>query len=326
MKKIFVVVLIFLSAFSSNSQSVGIGTTTPDPSSILDIYDNARGVLLPRVALVSTTSASPVTNPATGLLVYNTATSGTSPINVIPGYYYWNGSKWYPVVNKGTNFGDMQYWDGTQWINIPIGPNGSVLTVCNGVPKWGPCETTLTISPANNPYEGLLGNFFSNVFVSPHPQIIAEGWTNGGNPHDVRTMIKFDLTGIPNGAIIDSAKLYLYADLNPINGNQIDAMFGPTNSYYIQRVTSNWTLPTPFTWNNPPATTTVNQVTVPQSTSSFENTVADVKLLINDILQSGNNNGFLLKLVNEVTYNSRQYYSSTNSDPNKRPKLVIKYH
>ncbi len=27
------------------------------------------------------------------LLVYNTATAGTSPNNVTPGFYYWNGAK-----------------------------------------------------------------------------------------------------------------------------------------------------------------------------------------------------------------------------------------
>jgi hypothetical protein len=50
-----------------------------------------KGLLIPRVALTSTTSTSPITTPvATSLLVYNTATTG----DVTPGYYYWTGSKW----------------------------------------------------------------------------------------------------------------------------------------------------------------------------------------------------------------------------------------
>jgi hypothetical protein len=46
------------------------------------------------VALTSVTDNSTVGSPATGLLVYNTNTSGSAPNNVIPGYYYWNGNNW----------------------------------------------------------------------------------------------------------------------------------------------------------------------------------------------------------------------------------------
>jgi len=33
----------------------------------------------------------------------------------------------------------MYYWDGSAWVLIPIGTHGQNLTVCNGVPTWGPC-------------------------------------------------------------------------------------------------------------------------------------------------------------------------------------------
>lgn len=51
---------------------VGIGTTTPDASAALDVTDAARGLLLPRVALTAANAATPLTLPATSLLVYNT--------------------------------------------------------------------------------------------------------------------------------------------------------------------------------------------------------------------------------------------------------------
>jgi hypothetical protein len=57
---------------------------------MLDIKSADKGLLIPRVALTNTNSASPITSPATSLLVYNTATTG----DVTPGYYYWDGSKW----------------------------------------------------------------------------------------------------------------------------------------------------------------------------------------------------------------------------------------
>jgi hypothetical protein len=304
----------------------GIGTATPDTSAILDVYSNSKGLLAPRVALTAANLAAPVTNPATSLLVYNTATAGTAPNNVVPGFYYWANSRWNPVVNKGNNIGDMQYWNGAQWVAIPAGTQGQSLTWCNGKPQWGPCiASPLTIKPVNNQYEGIISNFFPSSWQTSNTQMLILSWTSGGQPVDIRELIRFDYSTLPLGAIIDSAKLYMYGDPAPLNGNLVDAHFGPTNSFYIQRITSNWTLPTPFTWNNPPAASTTNQVVIPQSTSSFQDCVADVTQLVKDQISFGNN-GFLMRLLNEIPYNSRQYLSSKSSDPNKHPRIVIYYH
>jgi len=73
--------------------SVGIGAaTTPNASAQLDVNSSSKGFLPPRVALTSMDAAGPITSPATGLLVYNTATAGVSPNNVVPGYYYNSGT------------------------------------------------------------------------------------------------------------------------------------------------------------------------------------------------------------------------------------------
>ena len=79
------------------SGNIGIGTTTPDASSLLDITSTSKGLLIPRVALTAINAAGPITAPLTSLMVYNTATAGVSPNIVVPGYYYWNGSKWISV-------------------------------------------------------------------------------------------------------------------------------------------------------------------------------------------------------------------------------------
>ncbi|MEX8546512.1 MAG: hypothetical protein V5804_02820, partial [Mucilaginibacter sp.] len=86
------------------TQNVGISATsgfTPDASAGLDISYTNKGLLVPRVALTATNAAGPVTSPAVSLLVYNTATAGTAPNNVVPGYYYWNGVAW-TALNTGT--------------------------------------------------------------------------------------------------------------------------------------------------------------------------------------------------------------------------------
>lgn len=81
--------------YVSNAQT-GIGTNNPDNSAQLDIYSNKRGVLLPRLQLVKTTEAGPVTGPVASLLIYNTATIN----DVTPGFYYWDGTKWLRIARS----------------------------------------------------------------------------------------------------------------------------------------------------------------------------------------------------------------------------------
>lgn len=87
-----------------HGQNVGINPSgaNPDASSTLDIVSTNKGLLIPRVALTATNSASPISSPTTSLLIYNTATAGTSPNNVVPGFYYWNGSKWITFTSDGS--------------------------------------------------------------------------------------------------------------------------------------------------------------------------------------------------------------------------------
>ena len=68
------------------------------------------------------------------------------------------------------------------------------------------------------------------------PEIGAAAWTSGG-PVFMRAALKFDLTSIPADATITSAKLTLFSNHTPLNGNQIDANFGNDNTTLIQRIT-----------------------------------------------------------------------------------------
>ena len=132
----FILVIPGFSAFSQ--VSVNSDGSNPDPSAGLDVKFTNKGFLPPRIALTSINSAAPVTTPAIGLLIYNTATTGTPPNNVVPGNYYWNGTRWVAVnPPQGVNPGDMLYWNGTQWVGVPVGSNGQSLNIINGVPTWG---------------------------------------------------------------------------------------------------------------------------------------------------------------------------------------------
>lgn len=62
---------------------------TMNANSLLELESLNRGLLIPRVALVSLDQADPLTDPVpAGMLVYSTGGS------VPDGFYYWNGSKW----------------------------------------------------------------------------------------------------------------------------------------------------------------------------------------------------------------------------------------
>ena len=96
----FLRLLVIVGSFYTANAQTGIGTTTPNASAKLDVVATDKGFLPPRVALTATNAFSPITgtsSAATGLLVYNTASAGTIPNNVVPGYYYWNGSAWIQI-------------------------------------------------------------------------------------------------------------------------------------------------------------------------------------------------------------------------------------
>jgi len=84
--------LIFLCSNTLFAQNVGVGTASP--AGKLDISSANDGVLIPRVALTAINVAAPLTAPTQSELVYNTATAGAAPYNVIPGFYYWGGTQW----------------------------------------------------------------------------------------------------------------------------------------------------------------------------------------------------------------------------------------
>lgn len=136
MKKVILVLAFFLVILNGNAQT-GIGTTTPSPSAKLEVASSNQGFLPPRIALTATNAASPVTSPATGLLVYNTATTGTPPNNVAPGYYYWNGSAWVAVLSTITT--------------SSISGNGTTTTLTNfGAEVNTQSGTTYTLTATDN--------------------------------------------------------------------------------------------------------------------------------------------------------------------------------
>ncbi|MFT7049541.1 MAG: hypothetical protein ACJAZK_000124 [Psychroserpens sp.] len=87
--KCFSIQLILLFSNALYPQ-VGIGTTTPDISSILDVSSNSKGLLMPRL---TTLERDAIVSPATGLMIYNT-TLNDGQLNIgTPSTSHWIGLK-----------------------------------------------------------------------------------------------------------------------------------------------------------------------------------------------------------------------------------------
>jgi len=96
---------LLLWAINLSGQNVAINTTgvpAVNSSVLLDLSNNLTngntGFLAPYVALTANNTAAPIAAPSAGLIVYNTATAGSYPNNVIPGYYYWDGTQWQLIL------------------------------------------------------------------------------------------------------------------------------------------------------------------------------------------------------------------------------------
>jgi len=175
MKTLIISLYFILCTLYLSSQNVLVtddGTYTPDASAMLDVYSETKGILIPQISLTGVNDASPITSPATSLLVYNTATV----TGLTPGYYYNTGTTtsvvWTRIatgiidgsetkvtagtnvtltgtgttaspyvvnasgVTDGTAAGQMLYWNGTAWVTVAPGNEGQILTFTGGVPIW----------------------------------------------------------------------------------------------------------------------------------------------------------------------------------------------
>ena len=100
---------------------VGIGTTTPNTSALLEIKSTNKGLLIPRMTQVQRNA---IPSPAVGLQIYQTDNN--------PGFYYYNGIEWgntsYWKINS---IGSIYYNRGN--VGIGIGAPKAKLHVTGGV-------------------------------------------------------------------------------------------------------------------------------------------------------------------------------------------------
>lgn len=182
-----------------------------------------------------------------------------------------------------------------------------------------PVGNTTTVADIN------LGNYIETRYMS---------WTwssMGCGSGDIRSLIRFsEISLIPSGAIIISAHLNLFGPHESpdptVNSVYPGTPYVLDNSGFLQRITSSWE-ESSVTWNTQPSATSLNEKSIPISTSKYG---WDVSIDVTDFVAgyadgSFDNYGFLLRQQTEAIYRSIAFASSDNEDETLWPELVIVY-
>ena len=85
----------------------------------------------------------------------------------------------------GSESGEMLYWNGSSWVLISPGLEDQNLTLCNGIPIWGPCPELPVVVTQNwtNATENSI-DFFGTISNNGGASIIEKGfvWSTSSNP------------------------------------------------------------------------------------------------------------------------------------------------
>ncbi len=102
--KPIMLMLTMMAATITFAQNVGIGTTAPDPSALLDVNSSTLGVLVPRL---TSAQMNAIVSPAPGLLIYNTDSTSFAYFTSSTWVYLHGDSSarnaWSTIGNSGTN-------------------------------------------------------------------------------------------------------------------------------------------------------------------------------------------------------------------------------
>jgi hypothetical protein len=187
------------------------------------------------------------------------------------------------------------------------------------------CDTIINMSDE----DALVCDFFPTTNLSTSEDYMFSSWTAGGVPYIFRALHKFNLSVIPAGSLIQSAKLYLYFNNTSSHpeGNSYypGSPYPNENSGSVYRINQDWNVST-VTWNNQPSYAASTVVNIPATTTQTQNSIVDVTPLILDIIANPTTSfGLLLKINNETPYRTQLYASSNHPNNNLHPRLEICY-
>lgn len=199
-------------------------------------------------------------------------------------------------------------------------------------PHFNGNEANLQMADSTAPgWLGMSGPHRIDSAFATYPIMSYMAWTASGVKIYTRNLIKFaDLSTIPAGSTITSAKLFLYGMPSAPTGDFGNSTYpgSPYNTYGTNR---GWIyeLAAPFssttTWRTQPSYLHTDSVAIPASNSRWSaDDSMDVTALVAHMFVSANN-GFIIKLDTEVNYRERLFASSRYSDTAMHPALRVTY-
>ncbi len=153
------------------------------------------------------------------------------------------------------------------------------------------------------------------------PTLMSSHWIEDETPNFGRSLLKFDLSDIPERFIITAASLSLFHDSTGHSN------IGGENSGVILRVAEDWADNTVI-WYEQPLTSIVNAVVLeaPDSSKQDYTNIDLTKMVQNFVDHPDNSNGIMVKLFDEVlAYRSLVFASVDNENEQIKPKLNISY-
>lgn len=214
--------MIFLFCFFNMivHAQTGIGTASPDSSAKLEVASNNKGILIPRMTSSQITA---ITNPANGLLVYQT--------DGVTGFYVNSGSSvtpnWTRVNSDWVKSGnDISYSGGNVSISGNQTTTGSV-TASSFIGNGNQLSNVLTkvsdswvLAPGSN-----------NVSITVPPGGTYAMWVYGNIPNGIAMWNATVTTANTNVPVVGSQYAWYYAAGNALVFNSIpDQIIGSNNT------------------------------------------------------------------------------------------------
>jgi len=185
MKNTILLLSLFIIGSFNNYAQVGIGTTNPDNSSVLDIQANDKGILIPRL---TTAQINAIVNPANGLLVFNTD---------LQEFQFNCGSTVTPDWSKISHPSSVKYSNTD--ITTNINNNGAYANIpIFGTLNWND-DTTLYTQAGNTLTINTTGRYKITVNIAYRVPTIT-----GSSDTRVSVEAQVAINGTPTGAIANT--------------------------------------------------------------------------------------------------------------------------
>ncbi len=230
MKKLITIIFIGM-CIHAHTQSIGIGAT-PDSSAVLDIRSFNKGILLPRVSLLSIYDSTTIKKPAVSLMVFNLNAALPNGL----GFYAWTGKAWQIIISIANNYikGKNRYTimvDGDErefWVSVPksydstkatpmlimlhgTSGNGEKFYEESGWKELGEDENIITVFPSSWRYKIIKPTENDTTITTKWNTTPDAEWYfyPGQTPRNDIKFLKTMIVAITKQLHIDTSRIYL---------------------------------------------------------------------------------------------------------------------